>query len=103
MLSWIAVKNKHTATLLVVNYLYLDHHDYPHVHDLKKLSSLMTYSPMFVSCFILNFPNLSIWLTAWLVHCMPTGKKRMIVSTTDAQCVRLPVRTLTAGLTELTS
>lgn len=100
MLSWIAVKNKPTTTLLVVNYLYPDYHDYPHMHDLKKLSSLMTYSPMFISCFILN---LSSWLKARLVHCIPTGKKWMFVSTTDAQCFRPPVRTLTAGLTELTS
>ena len=86
----------------MVNYLYQDYREFPHVRDLKKLSSL--YSAMFVACFIFNCPNLSSWLTAWLVHCIPMEKKsnQMLLSTTDAQCFRLPVQTLTAGLTELT-
>lgn len=50
-------QNTHNK-LTVVNFHSRDDCDYPHMKDLKQLSSSLIYSPVLVSWFILNCLNL---------------------------------------------
>ena len=60
-----------------------DNHEYPHISDLKRLCSLLMYSPTLFSWFTLNC--LSPSLKAWLPYCFPHNNKlnQMFVNTED--------------------
>lgn len=64
-----------------------DNRYYPHMTDLKKLSSSLMYSPILVSWFILICLSLSPWMKAWLVHFGPHNNKlnRMCANTKDSK------------------
>ena len=56
------------------NFQYHDNGEYPHMNDLRKLSSSLMYCPIllfYISLTILNYLSLSLCPRAWLAHCIP--------------------------------
>lgn len=70
----------------VVNFHYLNIWEYPHMNNLKKLSSLLTYSTMLVSCLICTCLSLSLWLKVWLAHCISRKNKLNLVCVNTRNC-----------------